>query len=854
MAASAPFPHHAPSGLPLSAARKLQDLEETANKYYSDSNFIDYVQTREEALRLQQSVSSGEEAVAAVEGFAESLAGECNSLGARFYQVDNYDAAVFFLRKALELTTAGSPYFEATDPYTRLRLHAAAYTHLGCLEKKRGRFEAALGYLTQAAEIEKDAYSEGATAATAMNLCTVLSKLGRGDQLLEPAKLALRCVLNQRQEAGGVDGQILVVAFHNLGIAQEYHPDPAIRHSASSTYLQAMQVARQELGDEHPTSRIVAASLQRVSGTPPKPSHPLPDAHVAGAGHNAPARKPQPPPLKPQPPPVPQGRRAPRSQQPHSNDAGGAKRAAPPPPHRTIDPPRRRPPSQDLGFSRSRMTPVSKSSSSEGRREVPIARHQERMLHRQNKRAMRADREERQRLMAKRIFAREQQMKRRREEEIERMKREAMAKVMYERMCAGLRAEEVKRLRNSAKLIQRVYRGYRARAMVERWEMAAISIQSVVRSHQSRVAERIRREQLAKARAEELEAERRTKAAILIQRRARCWFAKRSLQRIKKAKALRRWYCARTVQRVYRLHRKAIEEKMMRKEAELRLHEDIKHRQINAAARKIQGWWLGYKTRQRVKMMRSDLDRQISAAVMIQSLVRGWAARQLAAELRVMKRKQEGQLQCRQDAAMCLQRFIRVILARVKLLRLQERKVYQTEMATLHKAARTIQRSFRVFHARCTFAELRELRDLQHAKALVIQRLFRRYIARCAVEYLRSGKKSEVAAITIQQQWRRRTRSRQYLEAERLHLEERLKRKEAERRTASAMMIQATFRGHMGRKIARELRSRKEYLSQMAIRIQCMYRVFVAKRELQRTRFFAFKVLEAEKEFKRRCD
>jgi len=475
------------------------------------------------------------------------------------------------------------------------------------------------------------------------------------------------------------------------------------------------------------------------------------------------------------------------------------------------------------------------------------AKHLERMLARKNKRAVVLDRQERQRALARKIFEREKQHKQRREEELARQQREEMARIMYERMCAGLRAEEAKRYKSAAKKIQRVYRGYLARDMIARCEAACVTIQAVVRSHQSRVRQRQKREQELIDRAEAVQQGRRNRAAIKIQRRARFWFAKRQVARIKKSKQLRRWHSAKRVQTCWRNYRRTIEREIMLREAELRKAEDERQKHLHHAARTIQAVWRGFTTRIHVKALRADMETRHAAAATIQKRVRGMIARTRVWDIRHSRMKREFTAEQRSAATLKIQCFVRMGLAKAEVARRRATRAMQATTTRSQRASAVIQRSYRCHRARKDLRQRKEMRRVQEDKAVVIQKAWRCSVASAELRRRRAARKREPAAQIIQSEWRegmeRKERKASQEEKHRAKQAER----QAERRTAAAMRIQAWARGNSGRNIAAQ--RREVYRGRVAAvcRIQRCGRMLFDNLVLRKTLHIRARVLAAER-------
>eukprot|EP01062_Namystynia_karyoxenos_P084569 TRINITY_DN9989_c0_g1_i2.p1 TRINITY_DN9989_c0_g1~~TRINITY_DN9989_c0_g1_i2.p1 ORF type:complete len:1687 (+),score=468.21 TRINITY_DN9989_c0_g1_i2:144-5063(+) len=990
--------------MPPDVSEKLAFLDRMADQLLREGNEIEHAKARETALLLRRAHG---EPLAELQQEAERLVADCNSIGVRHFKGGAYDTALYLLRKALMLTAGAEA--PDTDCFAqgadgRLRLRAVTYNNLGCLEKKRGDFELALKYLRSALDIERtleDTYGQPAAApATAMNLCAVLTKLGRQHEALVEAERAVRCVVAQRQRqpertAPGptADNHLLVVAYHNLAVAQEFAEDPQTAAKAYGTYAMASEVANAELGPGHATTKSVESNRHRfrtqtapqrglsVGGVPampavdtsrmrspvtapqqqqlppptqaqllptPSPTPPPADGdwspqkaeellrgyRAAGAGHKATPRRAvaeaeggwvpplpreatAPPhqrgteraarrPSRPRPPPQQVPLKAPSTaatvytvppQPPHPSPRSLAQTHPPPaqpqPPPPAAEPPfRRSAPGRGRGKRRHSHevaeafgTPESGSPASSqrgtrpkaaGRQPAAIvagapaaaggptvssaamlgtgglridaatARHQERMLARRSKRVALRDRENRQRALARKIFEREKQEKMRREEEQARQQREEMARIMYERMCAGLRAEEAKKYRAAARKIQRVYRGYLARDMIARCEAACITIQALVRSHQSRTRERRRREQELIDRAEQAQQNKRVAATVRIQRRARHWFANRQMARIKQAKLLRRRYCARRIQRAWRYYRAAMEREVMQRELELREAEEQRQAALHNAACTIQAFWRGFATRARFRVLREEQEARRNAASTIQKRIRGMLARKV---VRTMRRDHTTALQTtaqRTAAGIKIQYWFRCVIARAELAHRRTVGAAAQRRRRLHKAACRIQRAFRCYRSRQFARVRRRMRHLRVERATMIQRAWRCRLARVEADRRRAARQKQPAARVIQGEWRSAQERQELKETAEYHNRQRQIEKAAERRTAAAITLQAWARGNAGRRIAGGLRAEALRRRRAAVTIQCCARQMFARKRMRHMCALRDRVLASE--------
>ena len=150
------------------------------------------------------------------------------------------DECFTLLRKAEILTDMHGAM--RGSPAARLRARAATFNNLGLFYRARRQHDAALSHLEQALEIEEGsgpAFSEN-PAATLLNLCSVLSSLGRHRTALAHARRALAALAADRSRRGG-GGALLAAAYHAVGCQ---HEGLKAYRSAAEAYASAVGAAR----------------------------------------------------------------------------------------------------------------------------------------------------------------------------------------------------------------------------------------------------------------------------------------------------------------------------------------------------------------------------------------------------------------------------------------------------------------------------------------------------------------------------------------------------------------------------------------------------------------------------------
>ena len=150
-------------------------------------------------------------------------AGElCNLLAMTFLQKEDYSMATELLKKAEILTE--------NEPGGR----AVTYNNLACFARQQGRLHAALAYLQKALRIEESLALVETPADTHLNLCAVLSQLGKHPEALQHGIAALTLLQDELfsdATAASSAAQkpdrvaVLAICYHNIGVEYEFLKD-----------------------------------------------------------------------------------------------------------------------------------------------------------------------------------------------------------------------------------------------------------------------------------------------------------------------------------------------------------------------------------------------------------------------------------------------------------------------------------------------------------------------------------------------------------------------------------------------------------------------------------------------------
>ena len=199
---------------------------------------------------------------------ARVLAASYNTIAMNCIQKEDYDQAYEILKKADALTEPDSSLF---DEKIRLKLRAVTLNNLGCFYKRKGKFHAALHHVQKALKIELACDSVDNPAGTHLNLCAILSQLGRHSAALEHAQCAielLKHAFGQRTnsesdvcDSSKEEYSMLAIAYHNMAVEQEFMSD---FDGALASYSEAVRIAECEWGHDHVKTMAMDQSMRQA--------------------------------------------------------------------------------------------------------------------------------------------------------------------------------------------------------------------------------------------------------------------------------------------------------------------------------------------------------------------------------------------------------------------------------------------------------------------------------------------------------------------------------------------------------------------------------------------------------------
>lgn len=237
---------------------QLKEIDTQAAKLHREGKHAEALTYQEQSLILRRrfyGIGSDE-----MEQNCDDLVGDYNTVAMKLLNQENKPSeARKLLEKAERLTEPNGPF---VNQHSRLRLRAITYNNIGCLFKHLGKFHLALQNLKKAHTLEQKTPAATNRAGTHLNLCAVLSQLGKHEQALKHAITALEWLGNPNKPSatsGKSEVGIVAIAYHNLAVELEFLRD---WDSALSAYVRSFEVAKEELGDEHAMTKQIGQRLK----------------------------------------------------------------------------------------------------------------------------------------------------------------------------------------------------------------------------------------------------------------------------------------------------------------------------------------------------------------------------------------------------------------------------------------------------------------------------------------------------------------------------------------------------------------------------------------------------------------
>lgn len=250
----------------------LNRLDESSLKLQRDGKYLEALEVMERALVLRQHFFGTESPH--VWQACRTVAELCNLLAMTLLQDEKFKHCFELLKKAEIL----SQRHEESK--------AVTYNNLACYYRRKGKLKASLNYLQLALKLEKQSDKTafaGSRADTHLNLCAVLSQLGRHSSALEQAQQALILLQeelfsdNLKSNNVGDFGAtlmkdektirkdraaVLAIAYHNVGVENEF-----LRklEYAIENYKKGYKVGKKYLSEKHGVTLALKNSLQQAN-------------------------------------------------------------------------------------------------------------------------------------------------------------------------------------------------------------------------------------------------------------------------------------------------------------------------------------------------------------------------------------------------------------------------------------------------------------------------------------------------------------------------------------------------------------------------------------------------------------
>lgn len=246
----------------------LHRLDEECVHLQRTGDYLQAFDCMERALVLRRHLFGAESPE--VRSACKSLAEMCNLLSMSFLQQDNYAVTIELLKKA-EILAQHHPKEKATT-----------LNNLACYYRRLGKLHTAMTCLKQALAIEKKTLKDTKHAAdTHLNMCAVLSQLGKHQEALQHAQAALVALQEEFFNKAPVGGDaresdtsvasaqldrvsVMCIAYHNIGVEQEFLKD---YESSVLSYKKGVGLAEQYLGVDHAIATTIRNSYLAAKRT-----------------------------------------------------------------------------------------------------------------------------------------------------------------------------------------------------------------------------------------------------------------------------------------------------------------------------------------------------------------------------------------------------------------------------------------------------------------------------------------------------------------------------------------------------------------------------------------------------------
>ena len=222
----------------------LYRIDETSTKLQQEGKYLEALECMERGLVLRQHFFGTESDH--VWDACKTIGEMCNLLAMTYLQQEDFPMVLELLKKAEILTERDQ------------KGRAVTYNNLACYYRRQGKLHNSLTYLQKALKIEQGLEDVANRADTHLNLCAVLSQVGRHAGALEHAQSAL-ILLQEELFPGPLMAEtkvtasadriaVLAIAYHNIGVEQEF-----LKRIESSleSYRKGVEISQKYLGNKH---------------------------------------------------------------------------------------------------------------------------------------------------------------------------------------------------------------------------------------------------------------------------------------------------------------------------------------------------------------------------------------------------------------------------------------------------------------------------------------------------------------------------------------------------------------------------------------------------------------------------
>ncbi|OQR90019.1 hypothetical protein ACHHYP_05872 [Achlya hypogyna] len=181
-----------------------------------------------------------------------------------------------FDRKALDVSDSHTVPDGPTaacfkDDAARKRLRGITLNNFACYFKKHGKLHTAIHYLEKTLKIEATISGVENPAGTHLNICAILSEMGRHVPAADHARCAIELLKHERRECTSNNDakngdSLLAIAYYNYGVELEHLRKFEL---AAAAYGKGHAVAAKELNPNHPMIHAIYQAMldaqQRVA-------------------------------------------------------------------------------------------------------------------------------------------------------------------------------------------------------------------------------------------------------------------------------------------------------------------------------------------------------------------------------------------------------------------------------------------------------------------------------------------------------------------------------------------------------------------------------------------------------------